>query len=199
RRQRRAMQRQPAGPVRDRREQEAGDDGRQIAVQHLVHMPVARRECGRETQLAIERRQPDQDRQSRLDRAQQEERPEAGRKERPAPVRAIPGNAVRRMLAHCRRAAHLAAACCVRLAPIGGANAACDITFRSFLLRSLALRKLPLDCTASPSRFTRNSPEISPGGPMAAVDPSLVAGLPMFAGFSGDELAAILREARSAR
>ncbi|HXI07971.1 MAG: Crp/Fnr family transcriptional regulator [Bradyrhizobium sp.] len=34
---------------------------------------------------------------------------------------------------------------------------------------------------------------------MAAVDPSLVAGLPMFAGFSGDELAAILREARSAR
>ena len=34
---------------------------------------------------------------------------------------------------------------------------------------------------------------------MAAVDPSLVADLPMFAGFSGAELAEILREARSAR
>ena len=34
---------------------------------------------------------------------------------------------------------------------------------------------------------------------MAAVDTSLVADLPMFAGFSGDELAEILREARSVR
>ena len=34
---------------------------------------------------------------------------------------------------------------------------------------------------------------------MAAVDTSLVAHLPVFAGFSGDELAEILREARSAR
>ena len=34
---------------------------------------------------------------------------------------------------------------------------------------------------------------------MATVDPSLVADLPMFAGFSGAELAEILREARSAR
>ena len=34
---------------------------------------------------------------------------------------------------------------------------------------------------------------------MAAVDTSLVADLPMFAGFSGEELADILREARSAR
>jgi CRP/FNR family transcriptional regulator, nitrogen oxide reductase regulator len=34
---------------------------------------------------------------------------------------------------------------------------------------------------------------------MAAVDTSLVADLPMFAGFSGEELAEILREARSAR
>src|SRR5690242_8014861 len=37
------------------------------------------------------------------------------------------------------------------------------------------------------------------GGRMAAVDASLVADLPMFAGFSGEELAEILREARSAR
>ena len=34
---------------------------------------------------------------------------------------------------------------------------------------------------------------------MATVDPSLVAGLPMFAGLSGEELSEILREARSAR
>ena len=34
---------------------------------------------------------------------------------------------------------------------------------------------------------------------MAAVDTSLVADLPMFAGFSGEDLAEILREARSAR
>ena len=34
---------------------------------------------------------------------------------------------------------------------------------------------------------------------MAAVDASLVADLPVFAGFSGEELAEILREARSAR
>jgi CRP-like cAMP-binding protein len=34
---------------------------------------------------------------------------------------------------------------------------------------------------------------------MAAVDPSLVANLPMFAGLSGEELAEILREARSVR
>src|SRR6185436_4885485 len=37
------------------------------------------------------------------------------------------------------------------------------------------------------------------GGCMAEVDASLVADLPMFAGFSGEELAEILREARSSR
>ncbi|MET3302285.1 hypothetical protein ABIF53_003300 [Bradyrhizobium japonicum] len=42
--QRRALDRQPPGPVRDRRKQEPGDDRRQEAIEHLVDVPVARRE-----------------------------------------------------------------------------------------------------------------------------------------------------------
>ena len=111
--QRRALQRQPAGPVRNCREQESGDDGRQIAVEHLMHMPVARREGREELQFAVKRRQPDQDRKPGLDRAEQEERPEAGGKQRPALVRAVPGNATCCSLtSHRRRSTHFVAACC---------------------------------------------------------------------------------------
>lgn len=39
----RALERKPAGPVRHRREQKAAKDGRDIAEQHFVDVPVARR------------------------------------------------------------------------------------------------------------------------------------------------------------
>ena len=115
RRQRRALQRQASGPVRDRREQEAGDDGRQIAVEHFVHVPVARREGGSEPQLAVKQRQPHEYRQRRLDRAEQEERPKAVGEQRQAPVLAVPGNAAGDgRFGDCRSPAHFAAACCAR-------------------------------------------------------------------------------------
>ena len=37
--------REPARPVRDGGEQKARDDGRQVAVEELMHMPVNRREA----------------------------------------------------------------------------------------------------------------------------------------------------------
>lgn len=70
--QRRALDRQPPGPVRDRREQKPGDDGRQEAIEHLVDVPVAGREGGAHGQLAVEHRQPSQDRQPRLNGGKQE-------------------------------------------------------------------------------------------------------------------------------
>ena len=89
----RAPDRQPSGPVRDRREQEPGDHSRQIAVEHLVHMPVARREGRGQGDLAMEGRQPDQDRKARIDRPEQEERPEAVRKQHRAIIGLPGGNA----------------------------------------------------------------------------------------------------------
>ena len=79
-----ALYRQPSGPVRDCREQETRDHRRQIAVEHFVDVPVARRKGRDQRQLAIKHRQPDQDRQPGMERAQQEERPKAVGKQRPA-------------------------------------------------------------------------------------------------------------------
>src|SRR5215204_453921 len=58
----------------------------------------------------------------------------------------------------------------------------------------LRWRKL---ATRSQARFGRNYR--TDLGNMATVDQSLVAHLPLFAGFAADELGEILREARSAR
>jgi hypothetical protein len=72
-----SLQRRPAGPVRHRGQQETGDDGGEIAVQHLVGMPIDWRKCRRDPQIAEKHREPDQDRQRGLNRACQEEWPEA--------------------------------------------------------------------------------------------------------------------------
>ena len=79
-----ALYRQPSGPVRNRREQETRDHRRQITVEHFMDMPVTRRKCRYQRQLAVKHRQPDQHRQTGIDRAQQKERAKAGRKQRPA-------------------------------------------------------------------------------------------------------------------
>src|SRR5262245_38728406 len=68
------MQRPPTGPVRYRREQESGDDRRQVAVQHFMDVPVERRERGRHGHLAEEHRQPDQDPKPGVNGAEEEER-----------------------------------------------------------------------------------------------------------------------------
>lgn len=67
--------------------------------------------------------------------------------------------------------------------------------FRGPLLRQ---NKLTLDRGPPQSRFGRNW-LLGATGNMATVDHSLVADLPMFAGFSAEELTEILREARSLR
>jgi len=90
--QRRVLQRQPSGPVRDRREQKSRDHRRQIAVEHFMHMPVARRERRRQRDLAIERRQPDQNGERGIEGTKQEERAKAVGEKRPALVRAKAGN-----------------------------------------------------------------------------------------------------------
>ena len=85
RQQRRALDRQPPGPVRNRREQKTRHDGRHKAVQHLMHVPIARDEHGRKLNPAAEERQPDQHRKRRVDRPHQEEGAKAvGQKRGPA-------------------------------------------------------------------------------------------------------------------
>src|SRR5262249_2770632 len=59
--QRQAIDRKTPRPVRNGGEQENGDDGRPIAVEHLVDMPVERREGGWQRQLTKILRQPQQD------------------------------------------------------------------------------------------------------------------------------------------
>ena len=44
---------QPASPVRDRRQEEARDDGAGVAEAHLVHVPVHGRKCSRNRVLRI--------------------------------------------------------------------------------------------------------------------------------------------------
>ena len=49
-----------------------------------MDMPVARRENRGQSELARKDREPDQDRETRVDGSQQEERPEAAREKRPS-------------------------------------------------------------------------------------------------------------------
>src|SRR5215831_19126654 len=84
-----ALNRQPASPVRDRGEQEAGDDGREIAVEHFMNMPVARCKGAGKPQFTVEHRQPHQDGYRRPDRAEEEEGTKACRQERPTLILAI--------------------------------------------------------------------------------------------------------------
>ena len=90
--QRAALQRQPSGPIGDRGEQEAGDHRRQIAIEHFMGVPVARRERGLQTELAFIERQPDQHRQRREQGAAEEERPKAARQHGRATMRLKTGN-----------------------------------------------------------------------------------------------------------
>src|SRR6266508_4714157 len=76
-----ALQRQPSGPVRYRRRQEARDDRGDISKQHLMDVPVPRRERRAELELAVKGRQPHQDNSASINRPEEEERPEAIRKQ----------------------------------------------------------------------------------------------------------------------
>jgi hypothetical protein len=69
-------QRQAAGPVRHGGHEEAGDDGRDVAEQHLVAVPGERRHGGRQPRPG-ERRQPERQSERRPGGAQQEEGAEA--------------------------------------------------------------------------------------------------------------------------
>ena len=75
--QRRALQRQPARPVRDRGQQEARNHRREISVKHLVNVPVAGDEGGRHLHIAQIHRQPDQDDDRGIGRPQKKEGTEA--------------------------------------------------------------------------------------------------------------------------
>src|SRR3546814_6766317 len=61
-RQRQALQRQPAGPVRDRRQQEAGHHRGGITEDHLVGVPGGRREGGGNGEAAVKGQQPERHR-----------------------------------------------------------------------------------------------------------------------------------------
>ena len=74
---RKALQRQPTGPIGNRSQQKSGNDGGQIAEQHLVDVPIARGESRRQRQLAVKKRQPDEHRQGGIQRTEQEKRAEA--------------------------------------------------------------------------------------------------------------------------
>src|ERR1700730_10502636 len=81
---RRALKWQAPGPIRNRGEQETRDHRWKVAVEHLMDMPVGRREGRGQSELARKDRKPDQDRETRVDGSQQEEGPEAAREKRPS-------------------------------------------------------------------------------------------------------------------
>src|SRR5665213_4047050 len=65
----RTLNRQTPGPVWNRGEQKTGDNCRKVAVEHFMDMPVAWREgCG-QSEFAGKDREPDKDRETRIDRA----------------------------------------------------------------------------------------------------------------------------------
>src|SRR5215472_5492838 len=75
--QRQSLDRQSPRPVWDRGEQKACDDGSDIAEQHFMDMPVERRESRREGDFAGKGGKPKRNHQPRLNRAEQEKRPES--------------------------------------------------------------------------------------------------------------------------
>jgi len=77
RKQRSALDRKPPRPVRDSGEQKARDHRRQVAVEHLMDMPVPRRERRMQQQLTVENRKPNQDGKAGIDASEQEKRPKA--------------------------------------------------------------------------------------------------------------------------
>ena len=82
RQQRRPLQRKPARPVWNGRQQKAGEHRRHITEQHFMGVPVARREQRRKCDLALEQRQPDRDRERRMTSPEEEKRAKAIREER---------------------------------------------------------------------------------------------------------------------
>jgi hypothetical protein len=89
--QRPAAYRQTPGPVRNGREQKAGDGGGDIAVEHFVDVPVERAELGRQRKLTDILRQPEQDAEGRPQAGGEEERPEAVGEQRGAGIVAAAG------------------------------------------------------------------------------------------------------------
>src|SRR6185295_4458734 len=71
------IDRQPPGPVRNRREQEAGDSRCDIAIEHLVNVPIERTQMCRYAQLAHILGNPDKDGDDRPEACRQKERAKA--------------------------------------------------------------------------------------------------------------------------
>ena len=84
RRERPARDGQPAGPVRNRRQQEPRDDGPDIAEDHLVRVPVDRRKGGRKRDRAGEEWRPQRHAEHRPCARGEKERPEAAAQDRRA-------------------------------------------------------------------------------------------------------------------
>ncbi len=70
--------------------EKAGHHRRQVTKQHFMDVPVAWRECRMQHQFAMENRKPDKDGEPRIDRPQQEERPEAVRQDGKSLIGAAP-------------------------------------------------------------------------------------------------------------
>ena len=81
---RHARDRQPAGPVGDRGQKKAGDDGAAVAEDHLMRVPVDRRKGGRNRDRAGEDRRPQRHPDQRPDARGQKERTEAAAEQRRA-------------------------------------------------------------------------------------------------------------------
>lgn len=69
--QRLSLNRKLSRPVRDRGEKKSRDHRRQIAVEHLMDMPVPRRERRMQRQLAMEDRKPDQHGETGIDASEE--------------------------------------------------------------------------------------------------------------------------------
>ena len=87
-----ALHGQPARPVGHRRQEKAGDDRREIAEQHLMDMPVHRQKQHAHVERTHAKRHPYENRKARIERAQEEKRPEAVGKQGGALEGPEPGN-----------------------------------------------------------------------------------------------------------
>src|SRR6185437_9949385 len=63
----------PTGPIRNRGKQKTADDGRDVAKQHFVDMPIAWRKGSRKPKITVKHGQPQRNHRTRIDRTEQEE------------------------------------------------------------------------------------------------------------------------------
>src|SRR4029079_11869529 len=85
-RKRPAIDRQPPGPVRNRGEQETGDGGGHVAINHFVNVQIERVQMGGHTQLPHVLGNPEKNANDRPETRRQKERAEAIRKQRGAVI-----------------------------------------------------------------------------------------------------------------